>query len=52
MENATAQPAGPCILVIFGAAGDLTRRLLVPALYNLKRDGLLRDDAPTPGGNP
>ncbi len=36
-----AEPAGPCILVIFGAAGDLTRRLLVPALYNLKRDGLL-----------
>jgi glucose-6-phosphate 1-dehydrogenase len=38
-----AQPAGPSILVIFGAAGDLTRRLLVPALYNLKRDGLLPD---------
>ena len=30
-----------CILVIFGAAGDLTRRLLVPALYNLACDGLL-----------
>jgi glucose-6-phosphate 1-dehydrogenase len=36
-----AQPAPPCILVIFGAAGDLTRRLLVPALYNLRRAGLL-----------
>ena len=36
-----AQPAPPCILVIFGAAGDLTRRLLVPALYNLRRARLL-----------
>jgi glucose-6-phosphate 1-dehydrogenase len=25
----------PCTLVVFGAAGDLTHRLLVPALYNL-----------------
>ena len=29
-----APPAGPCCLVIFGASGDLTHRLLVPALYN------------------
>ena len=28
-------------MVIFGAAGDLTARLLVPALYNLARAGLL-----------
>jgi len=27
--------APPCAMVIFGAAGDLTRRLVVPALYNL-----------------
>ncbi len=27
--------APPCALVIFGAGGDLTRRLLTPALYNL-----------------
>jgi glucose-6-phosphate 1-dehydrogenase len=33
--------AGSCTLVIFGAAGDLTRRLLIPALYNLACDGLL-----------
>lgn len=33
--------AAPCILVIFGATGDLTRRRLVPALYNLARDGQL-----------
>jgi glucose-6-phosphate 1-dehydrogenase len=31
----------PCALVIFGATGDLTRRKLVPALYNLGRAGLL-----------
>jgi glucose-6-phosphate 1-dehydrogenase len=36
-------PAPPCTLVIFGAAGDLTKRLLMPALYNLSTDGLLDD---------
>jgi glucose-6-phosphate 1-dehydrogenase len=36
-------PAGPCCLVIFGASGDLTHRLLVPALYNLAAGGLLPD---------
>ncbi len=29
----------PCILVIFGATGDLTSRKIIPALYNLLRDG-------------
>lgn len=33
--------AAPCIMVIFGATGDLTGRRLVPALYNLARDGQL-----------
>jgi glucose-6-phosphate 1-dehydrogenase len=33
--------AEPAALVIFGAGGDLTRRKLFPALYNLARDGLL-----------
>lgn len=33
--------ADPCILVIFGATGDLTARKLIPALYNLARDGQL-----------
>ena len=37
----TARPADPCALVIFGASGDLTHRLLVPALYNLAVEGLL-----------
>ena len=31
----------PCVVVIFGATGDLTHRKLVPALYNLGVDGLL-----------
>jgi len=31
----------PCTMVIFGASGDLTRRKLLPALYNLSLDGLL-----------
>jgi glucose-6-phosphate 1-dehydrogenase len=29
------KPANPCSLVIFGAGGDLTKRLVVPSLYNL-----------------
>lgn len=33
--------AESCILVIFGATGDLTARKLVPALYNLAREGQL-----------
>ncbi|MBN9555051.1 MAG: glucose-6-phosphate dehydrogenase [Alphaproteobacteria bacterium] len=30
-----------CAIVIFGANGDLTKRLIVPALYNLARGGML-----------
>jgi glucose-6-phosphate 1-dehydrogenase len=38
----TAKTAVPdCLLVIFGASGDLTKRLLMPALYNLSTEGLL-----------
>ena len=33
--------ADDCILVIFGASGDLTRRKLLPAIYNLAEAGLL-----------
>ena len=36
-----AKPPGPCAMVIFGAGGDLTKRLLVPALYNLATTNLL-----------
>jgi glucose-6-phosphate 1-dehydrogenase len=35
------QQAGPCTMVIFGAGGDLTKRKLIPALYNLAKDRLL-----------
>jgi glucose-6-phosphate 1-dehydrogenase len=39
MSNA----ADGCILVIFGASGDLTRRKLLPAVYNLIESGHLPD---------
>jgi glucose-6-phosphate 1-dehydrogenase len=38
-DNATPAPA--CAMVILGAAGDLTKRLVVPALYNLAHAGQL-----------
>jgi glucose-6-phosphate 1-dehydrogenase len=41
--SAVVRPADPCSFVIFGASGDLTRRLLIPALYNLAAGGLLPD---------
>lgn len=31
----------PCVLIIFGATGDLTSRKLIPAIYNLAKMGLL-----------
>src|SRR5512139_2296944 len=34
-------PVEPCTLVIFGGSGDLARRRLIPALYNLLLDGLM-----------
>ena len=34
----------PCTLVIFGASGDLTRRLLAPAIAHLSRDGAISPD--------
>jgi glucose-6-phosphate 1-dehydrogenase len=43
-EHKTIEPPPPCTLVIFGATGDLTRRLLMPALRNMHRDGLLPRD--------
>ena len=36
--------APPCAMVIFGAAGDLTKRLVVPALYNLVNDHQLSEE--------
>lgn len=37
------KPADPCVMVIFGASGDLTKRKLLPALMNLASGGLLPD---------
>ncbi len=37
----SAKAAPPCAFVIFGASGDLTRRKLIPALYQLARRRLL-----------
>jgi glucose-6-phosphate 1-dehydrogenase len=45
--TAVAQPErtpDPCIVVIFGASGDLTKRKLLPALYHLEQSGLLPKD--------
>ena len=38
------RPAGPCLMVIFGASGDLTKRKLIPALYNLARSQYLPEN--------
>ena len=37
----TNQTAPPCVMVIFGGTGDLTKRKLIPALCNLAQDDLL-----------
>jgi glucose-6-phosphate 1-dehydrogenase len=42
-RKSKTEPAPPTTLFLFGAHGDLVKRLLMPALYNLKRDGLLGD---------
>lgn len=36
-----APSAEPCVIVIFGASGDLTHRKLIPSLYDLFRQGVL-----------
>ncbi|MCP1367720.1 hypothetical protein BIS06_21115, partial [Halomonas sp. BBD48] len=33
--------APPATLFLFGASGDLVKRLLIPSLYSLSRAGLL-----------
>jgi glucose-6-phosphate 1-dehydrogenase len=40
----TERTPDPCIVVIFGASGDLTKRKLLPALYHLEQSGLLPKD--------
>src|SRR5258708_13829005 len=46
VPEASAQPrqTGPCVMVIFGATGDLTARKLFPALYNLAQSNMLSQD--------
>jgi glucose-6-phosphate 1-dehydrogenase len=41
LVNPYARPVGPAAIVIFGAAGDLTKRKLIPALCNLWSENLL-----------
>ena len=43
MTVAKSKPAPPATLTIFGVTGDLARRLLVPALVNLRREELISD---------
>ena len=43
MSSETAAPAPPCVMIIFGAGGDLTKRKLIPALFHLCHGGLLPD---------
>jgi len=43
-EPANTEAVESCIIVIFGATGDLSRRKLVPALFDLVTDGLLTAD--------
>jgi len=40
----SVKPGDPCVFVIFGAGGDLTKRKLFPAAYNLARGRLLSDN--------
>jgi glucose-6-phosphate 1-dehydrogenase len=41
VETPPVRPGDPCVMVIFGGSGDLTKRKLVPALYNLAKDHFL-----------
>ncbi len=41
MQTRSGPTVEPCTLVIFGGSGDLTRRKLLPAIYNLVLDGSL-----------
>ncbi len=41
VPGAAAEQADPCTMVIFGATGDLTKRKLFPALYQLAAEHLL-----------
>src|SRR5437870_6223145 len=47
LEKLTQQPLATgdsCVLVIFGASGDLTNRKLIPGLYNLACEGCMNPE--------
>ena len=47
MPNASGRPdkvPDPCVMVLFGATGDLAKRLVIPALYNLARTHALPEE--------
>src|SRR6478736_6389784 len=37
--------AAPCVIVIFGASGDLAKRKLIPAIYEMAREKLLSESS-------
>ena len=49
LKSLDAARTEPCVIVIFGATGDLTQRKLLPAIYNLKREGLLHESTAVVG---
>jgi len=40
----TTRITDPCAIVLFGATGDLTKRMLMPALYGLRQNDVLPAD--------
>src|SRR5258707_3621599 len=42
-------PGDSCVLAIFGASGDLTKRKLIPGLYNLACEGCMKPRLEVPG---
>ncbi len=44
LQSPLTKAAARCVLVLFGASGDLTKRKLVPALFNLAKADLLPDN--------
>ena len=43
LSSKSPKKGDPCIMVIFGGAGDLTKRKLIPALCNLAEQGFLSE---------
>lgn len=44
MAAAERDKPGPTVFVLFGATGDLAKRMVLPAFYTLATEGLLPDD--------